>query len=61
MRPARLAIAFLFALIGVVWVAQGLNLLPGTYMSGSLFWAIVGALLIAGAVALVVRERRRVV
>lgn len=59
MRPARLAIAALFALIGLVWLGQGLGLIAGSPMTGSLFWAVVGAILIAGAVVLVVMERRR--
>jgi hypothetical protein len=59
MRPTRLVLALVIALAGVVWLGQGLGLLPGTFMTGSLFWAGVGALLVALAVVIVAAERRR--
>ena len=59
MRPIRLVIAVIIGLAGLVWMAQGLGLLPGTVMSGSIFWAIVGAALVVVAVAIVANERRR--
>ncbi len=30
-------------LIGLVWLLQGLNVLPGSFMTGSQFWAGAGA------------------
>jgi hypothetical protein len=59
MRPARLAIAALLALVGVVWIGQGLGFIGGSFMSGSPIWAIVGAVLVALAAVLVAVERRR--
>jgi hypothetical protein len=59
MRPTRLVIAAVLALTGAVWVGQGVGLIGGTAMSGSAFWAVVGALLLVLAVAVVVAERRR--
>ena len=59
MRPARLAIAFLLALVGIVWIGQGIGVIGGSFMTGSLVWAVVGALLLGLAVALVIVERRR--
>ncbi len=36
--------------IGLVWIGQGVNLLPGSFMSGQSMWAIIGlGLLIVGA------------
>jgi len=58
MRPARLVIAALIGLVGIVWLGQGLGLIGGSVMSGSLFWAVVGGVLVVGAVGLVVLERR---
>jgi len=45
--------------LGGVWIAQGLNVLPGSFMTGDIRWAIYGAMLAAGGVALVVWSRRR--
>ena len=42
MRPARVAVAVIVALLGAVWFSQGIGILPGEVMNGSLFWAIVG-------------------
>ena len=49
MRPARVVIAVLLALVGAVWTLQGLGLIAGTAMSGTLFWAGAGIALIVGA------------
>ncbi|HEY2915692.1 MAG TPA: hypothetical protein VGI98_00620 [Candidatus Limnocylindrales bacterium] len=58
MRRSRIILALVLALLGIAWLAQGLNLIGGSVMSGSSFWAIVGAALLAVAIALVVVERR---
>ncbi len=37
-------------LIGLVWIGQGTNILPGSFMTGQPMWAIIGlVVLIAGA------------
>jgi hypothetical protein len=39
----------LLAAIGIVWILQGFNILPGSFMTGDLFWAGMGAIaLVAG-------------
>jgi hypothetical protein len=36
-------------LIGGVWLGQGTNLIPGSYMSGQMMWAVIGlAVLVVG-------------
>jgi hypothetical protein len=60
MRGTRVALAIVLLLVGLVWLGQGLGLLPGTVMSGSGFWAAVGgALALGGGLLLVVERRRR--
>ncbi|WP_345763524.1 hypothetical protein [Diaminobutyricibacter sp. McL0608] len=48
---------------GLVWTLQGFNVLPGSAMSGSSFWAVVGPIiLVVGLVLIgiaVARSRRR--
>jgi hypothetical protein len=34
-----------FLLIGVIWILQGVNVLPGSFMTGHIQWAIYGAIL----------------
>ena len=41
--------------LGVVWILQGLNVLPGSFMTGDPFWAGAGvALLLISGLILVV-------
>jgi len=59
MRPARVIIAILLGIAGVVWFLQGIGALPGSVMSGSTFWAVAGLVVLAGAVAVIATELRR--
>ncbi len=59
MRILRWIIAAVLALVGLAWIGQGLGFLPGSAMSGSLFWAVVGAILVVLAVVIAGRELRR--
>ncbi len=59
MRRSRLAVAGIAVLVGLVWLGQGLGAIGGSVMTGSPFWAVVGAVLLAVAVVIVVLERRR--
>ena len=36
-------IAVLLILMGGVWFLQGINVLPGSFMTGQIQWAIYGA------------------
>jgi hypothetical protein len=57
-RTSRLFIAALMAIVGVVWIGQGIGLIGGSFMTGSAFWAVAGVVLLVSAVALVVLGRR---
>ena len=46
-------------LAGLVWLLQGISVLPGTFMSGSQFWAVVGAFLVLVGWVLVAMGLRR--
>jgi uncharacterized BrkB/YihY/UPF0761 family membrane protein len=39
----RAVIGGLVALVGLVWIGQGLGYLPGSFMSGDPTWAVIGA------------------
>ena len=45
--------------IGVVWVLQGINILPGSFMTGQMQWAVYGGLAIALGVLLLALARRQ--
>ncbi|MGH7862516.1 MAG: hypothetical protein ACREOS_09795 [Candidatus Dormibacteraceae bacterium] len=42
MKWLKAVIGVILALIGLVWIGQGTMLLPGSFMSGHIQWAIIG-------------------
>ena len=52
-------IGVLLALIGCVWILQGINVLPGSFMTGQMQWAIYGAIALVAGIALFVFSGRR--
>lgn len=44
-------VATLAALVGLVWVLQGIGALPGSFMTGDMLWAWLGLGLIGAAFA----------
>jgi hypothetical protein len=59
MRPTRLVLAAVIALVGIVWLGQGVGLIGGSFMTGSPLWAVIGAAMVILAIVIVVVERRR--
>jgi len=35
-------------IVGVVWFLQGIRVIPGSFMTGSTFWAVGGAIVALG-------------
>ncbi|HZB10546.1 MAG TPA: hypothetical protein VE525_15695 [Rubrobacter sp.] len=54
MRYVLLIVGALIALMGGVWLLQGIGILPGSFMTGQLFWAVMGAVSMAVGGLLVV-------
>ncbi len=52
MRVAVRIVALVALLAGVVFFFQGVGVIPGSFMTGRSEWAVIGAALVAGAVAL---------
>ena len=48
----RLVIGVILCLVGIVWIAQGLDLLGGSGMSGKSIWAVIGAIVLAVGVGM---------
>ena len=38
----RRILASLLGIVGLVWFFQGINLLPGSFMTGDIRWALAG-------------------
>lgn len=60
MKIARNMPGGLMVLFGAIWVLQGINILPGSFMTGEIRWAIYGGIaMTVGAILLVTTNRRR--
>lgn len=47
MRYVLLIVGGLIGLVGVVWFLQGIGILPGSFMTGQAFWAVMGVVCLA--------------
>jgi hypothetical protein len=52
-------VASLLVLTGAVWFLQGINVLPGSFMTGQTRWAINGAITVAAGVVIFLWANRR--
>ena len=61
-RTLLFALVLLLELMGWVWILQGVGVLPGSFMSGDIVWAIIGGMLVflanAALIVLVLSARR---
>jgi LPXTG-motif cell wall-anchored protein len=61
MRVVLNVAGVLCLLMGGVWFLQGINILPGSFMTGQTKWAVYGGILLAAGIGLLfVANRRRV-
>jgi hypothetical protein len=59
MRLIALPICLLLVLVGGVFLGQGVGVIPGSFMTGSLTWAVIGGVMIAVGVGFLVGAARR--
>src|SRR5260221_531021 len=53
MRVTLNIVGVLLLVIGVIWILQGINVLPGSFMTGQIQWAVYGGVaVVAGLGAL---------
>jgi hypothetical protein len=45
-RSLLIVFAMLCGLTGIVWVLQGIDVLPGSFMTGQIVWAAIGSVLL---------------
>ncbi len=59
MKIALNIVGVLLVIMGAIWFFQGINVLPGSFMTGQMKWAIYGGIaFVAGVVALIVANRK---
>jgi hypothetical protein len=50
MRIALIVVGVLLMFFGAVWFFQGINVLPGSFMTGQMQWAVYGGIAFAAGV-----------
>jgi hypothetical protein len=51
----------LVVVMGSIWFLQGINILPGSFMTGQIRWAVYGAVAVVLGLVCLARANRRVV
>ncbi|HYL35201.1 MAG TPA: hypothetical protein VEV17_04755 [Bryobacteraceae bacterium] len=60
MRITLNIVSAVLVLFGAIWFLQGINVLPGSFMTGQIRWAVYGGIaVVAGAGLFVAANRRR--
>ena len=60
LKIALSLVGVLMILMGFIWFLQGINILPGSFMTGQIKWAINGAIgAVIGAALLFFVNRRK--
>ena len=58
MRTTLNVIGGILIFFGIVWILQGVNILPGSFMTGQMQWAVYGAMAVAVGALMLVAARR---
>ena len=59
MRIALNISGVLCLIVGCVWILQGVNVLPGSFMTGQTKWAVFGGLLALAGIGILISANRR--
>jgi hypothetical protein len=58
MRLVLNIVGILCLLMGCVWILQGINVLPGSFMTGQMKWAVYGAVVAGAGIGMLIAARR---
>jgi hypothetical protein len=59
MKIALNILGVLLVLFGTIWFLQGINILPGSFMTGQIRWAVYGGIAVVVGVGLLLKANRR--
>ena len=59
MRIVQNIVGVLLVLFGSIWFLQGMNILPGSFMTGQIKWAVYGGIAFVAGITLLWRANRR--
>jgi len=49
----------ILVIFGAIWFLQGINVLPGSFMTGQMQWAVYGGIAMAVGIVLLLTAKRR--
>jgi hypothetical protein len=52
-------VGVLLVVFGCIWFLQGVNVLPGSFMTGQIRWAVYGAIAVVVGIVLLFAGKRR--
>lgn len=58
MKIALNVVGTVLVLFGTIWFLQGINVLPGSFMTGQIRWAVYGGIAVATGIALLLVAKR---
>ncbi|MBA8795203.1 membrane protein implicated in regulation of membrane protease activity [Friedmanniella endophytica] len=58
-RTVLLVVGVVMILVGLLWIGQGANLIPGSFMTGDPTWLVIGIVVAVAGVLLIVGSRGR--
>jgi hypothetical protein len=53
------AVGVVLVVVGSIWFLQGIGVLPGSFMTGQIRWAVYGGIAVAAGIALLMAAKRR--
>jgi hypothetical protein len=59
MRLTLNLVGVILVFLGGIWFLQGINVLPGSFMTGQIRWAVYGGIAMAAGVSLLLAANRR--
>jgi type IV secretory pathway VirB6-like protein len=59
MRTTLRILGAILVLFGAIWFLQGINVLPGSFMTGQIQWALYGGIAVVAGISLLIANRWR--
>ena len=59
MRVTLNVLGAVLVLLGAIWFLQGINVLPGSFMTGQTRWAIYGGIAVVAGISLILASNRK--
>jgi hypothetical protein len=59
MKISLQIVGILLVVLGCIWFLQGVNVLPGSFMTGQVRWAVYGGIAVVVGIGLLFAARKR--